>query len=158
MALGGFALFAPFALGRWSLATLGVPLVVLSIAEARAALKSQRRDQVSAYVPSMPAMVAGTLLLLSSPLALTGLLSLLFGVLLINGLSEILTVWRKAPSEWVARLVNGFVDLGCAALLWFLSRIIGAELAIGIVIGVYIVSAGWRMFMAPPDAATPTAA
>jgi uncharacterized membrane protein HdeD (DUF308 family) len=158
MALGGFALAVPLALGRWSLATLGIPLVVLSVAEARAAFKSQRRDQVSAYVPSMLAMAAGNLLLLSSALVLSGLLFLLLGILLINGLSETITVWRKAPSERIARIVNGIVDLGCAALLWFLSRIIGAELAVGIVIGVYIVSAGWRMFMAPPEAATPTAA
>ena len=101
MVLGGFALSAPLALGRWSLAILGIPLLVLSVVEAQATFKSPRRDQVSAYVPSLVAMVAGNLLFLSSALVLSGLIYLLFSILIINGLSEILTVLRKAPSERV---------------------------------------------------------
>ena len=38
MALGAFALAAPMAAGRWSLAILGIPLIVLSVAEAYTAL------------------------------------------------------------------------------------------------------------------------
>jgi hypothetical protein len=103
-------------------------------------------------------MVAGNLLFLSSALVLSGLLYLLFAILIINGVSEILTVVRKAPSERVLAAVNGIVDVGCAVLLWSLSRVIGAEQAVGIAIGAYIASAGWRMFMAPPKAAMPIAA
>jgi uncharacterized membrane protein HdeD (DUF308 family) len=157
MALGAFALSAPMALGRWSLAILGIPLIGLSVAEAYAAFKSPRHDQVSAYLLSMLAMLAGNLLLLSSALVLSSLLFLLFAILVINGLSEILTVWRKQPSERVPAIVNGGIDFACAALLWFLSRIIGVEQAVGLVIGVYIASAGWRMLMAPAEVATPTA-
>jgi uncharacterized membrane protein HdeD (DUF308 family) len=158
IALGAFALSAPLALGRWSLAILGIPLIALSVAEAYAAFKSPQRDQVSAYLLSMLAMLAGNLLLLSSALVLSGLLFLLFAILLINGLTEILTAWRKQPSERASAIVNALVNFACAALLWFLSRIIGVELAIGIVIGAYIASAGWRMLMAPAEVATPTAA
>ena len=111
--------------------------------------------EVSAYLPSMLAMLAGNLLLLSSALVLSGLLFLLFAILVIDGLSEILTVWRKQPSERVPAIVNGLVDFACAALLWYLSRIIGVEQAVGIVIGAYIASAGWRMLMAPAEVATP---
>jgi len=157
MALGAFALFAPLALGRWSLAVLGIPLLALSVAEAYEAFRSPRRDEVSAYLPSMLAMLAGNLLLLSSALVLSGLVFLLFAILVINGLSVILTVWRRPPPERLSAIVNGIVDIACAALLWFLSRIIGAEQALGIVVGAYIASAGWRMLMAPADVASPAA-
>jgi uncharacterized membrane protein HdeD (DUF308 family) len=157
MGLGAFALSAPLALGRWSLAVLGIPLLALSVAEAYEAFRSPRRDEVSAYLPSMLAMLAGNLLLLSSALVLSGLVFLLFAILVSNGLSAILTVWRRPPPGRASAIVNGIVDIACAALLWFLSRIIGAEQALGIVIGAYIASAGWRMLMAPADATTPAA-
>src|SRR5262245_33797927 len=67
-------------------------------------------------------------------------------------------VWRKPEAPRVPTIVNGLVDFGCAALLWHLSRTIGAERAIGIVVGAYIAAAGWRMLMAPVEATTPAAA
>jgi uncharacterized membrane protein HdeD (DUF308 family) len=157
VALGVFALSAPFAVGRWSLAILGIPLIALSVVEAYAAFTSPRRAEMSAYLPSVLAMLAGNLLLLSSALVVSGLLILLFAILVIDGLGKILTVWRKPPTERVPAVVNGLVDFACALLLWYLSRIIGAERAVGIVIGAYIAAAGWRMLLAPAEAAAPAA-
>src|SRR5215475_7007608 len=158
MALGAFALAAPVAAGRWSLAILGIPLIVLSVAEAYAAFTSPRRADASAYLPCLLALFAGNLLLLSSALVVSGLLILLVAILLIDGFGKILAVWRKPHAPRVPTIVNGLVDFGCAALLWHLSRIIGTERAIGIVIGAYIAAAGWRMLMAPVEATTPAAA
>src|SRR6516165_9051111 len=158
MALGAFALAAPVAAGRWSLAILGIPLIVLSVAEAYAAFTSPQRADASAYLPCLLALLAGNLLLLSSALVVSGLLILLVAILLIDGFGKILAVWRKPEAPRVPTIVNGLVDFGCAALLWHLSRMIGAERAIGIVIGVYIAAAGWRMLMAPVEATTPAAA
>jgi uncharacterized membrane protein HdeD (DUF308 family) len=154
MVLGVFALSAPLAAGRWSLAVLGIPLMALSVAEAYAAFASPRRGEASVYLPSVLAMLAGTLLLLSSALVLSGLRILLFAVLVIDGFSKILTVWRQPHSARVPHVINGLVDLGCAALLWYLIRIIGAERAIGIIIGAFIAAAGWRMLMVPAQAST----
>ena len=92
MTLGAFALSAPLAFGRWSLTILGIPLIALSVAEAYAAFTSPRRAEASAYLPSVLAMLAGNILLLSSALVLNGLLILLFAILVIDGLSKILTV------------------------------------------------------------------
>ena len=158
MALGAFALAAPVAAGRWSLAILGIPLIALSVTEAYATFTSPRRAEVSAYLPSLLALLAGNLLLLSSALVLSGLLILLLAILLIDGCGKLLTVWRKPRSLRVATIANGFVDLGCAALLWYLNHIIGTERAIGIVVGAYIAAAGWRILMAPVEAVTPDAA
>src|SRR5215813_5394517 len=158
MALGAIALAAPVAAGRWSLAILGIPLIVLSVAEAYAAFTSPQRANASAYLPCLLALLAGNLLLLSSALVVSGLLILLVAILLIDGFGKILAVWRKPEAPRVPTIVNGLVDFGCAALLWHLSRMIGAERAIGIVVGAYIAAAGWRMLMAPVEATTPAAA
>lgn len=147
--LGVLALSAPLAAGRWSLAILGIPLIVLSVAEAYAAFVSPQRAEASAYLPSLLAMLLGNILLLSSALVLDGLLVLLVALLTLDGSSKILTAWRKAASTRVPATINGLMDFGCAALLWYLSRLIGAERAIGLITGAYIAAAGWRMLMAP---------
>jgi uncharacterized membrane protein HdeD (DUF308 family) len=77
MALGVLALAAPMAAGHWSLAILGVPLMVLSVVEAYATFASPRRTDATAYLSSLLALLAGNLLLLSSALVLGGLLILL---------------------------------------------------------------------------------
>ena len=126
--------------------------------EAYTTFTSPQRADASAYLPSLLALIAGNLLLLSSALVLSGLLILLIAILVIDGFGKILTVWRKPRAVRVPTVANGLVDLGCAALLWYLNRIIGTERAIGIVVGAYIAAAGWRMLMAPVEAATPDAA
>jgi hypothetical protein len=138
MALGALALSAPVVAGRWSLAILGIPLMALSVTEAYAAFVSPRRAEASAYLPSLLAMLAGNVLLLSSALVLSGLLILLIAILVVDGFSKILTVWRKLPTERVPAVVNALVDFACAALLWYLSRIVGADLAVGIIVGAYM--------------------
>jgi len=157
LALGAFALSAPLAAGRWSLAILGIPLIALSIAEAYAAFASPRRAEPSAYFPTVLAMVAGNLLLLSSALVLGGLLILLVAILVADGLGKILTVAREPQPARLPQIINGLVDLGCAAILWYLSRLIGTEQAIGIIVGAYIAAAGWRMLMAPVVVTAPDA-
>ena len=153
IALGVLALSAPLAAGRWSLALLAIPLMALSLIEAYLAFKSPRWTELSAYLPSVLAMLAGNLLLLSSALVLSGLLILLIVILLIDGVSKLLAAWRDPQAKRLPPIVNGLIDFGCAALLWVLSRIIGIEQAVGIIVGAYIAGAGWRMLMAPAEVA-----
>src|SRR5262249_34497490 len=131
MALGAFALTAPIAAGRWSLAILGIPLMVMSAVEAYATFVSPRRNHASAYLPSLLAMLAGNVLLLSSALVLSGLLIALIAILVVDGLSKIVTAWRGTHSGLVASALNGIIDLGCAMVLWYLNQIIGTERAVG---------------------------
>jgi hypothetical protein len=149
MATGVVALSAPLAVGRWSLAILGIPLLALSVAEAYAAFRSPHWNEPSSYLTSLFAMLAGSILLLSSALVLSSLLILVIGILLLNGFSKILVGWREPASTRLPGILNGLIDLGCAALLWYLSRLIGPGRAIGIIIGAHIAAAGWRMLMAP---------
>ena len=149
MVLGALAFSAPLVVGQWSLALLGLPLLALSATEAYAAFRSTRRAEIGAYVPSVLAMLAGNLLLLSSKLVLDGLVILLFAILLFDGVSKIVAARRASPSGRLPTFVNALIDFGCAALLWYLIRFVGAERAVGIIIGVFILAAGWRLLLAP---------
>src|SRR5262249_4298505 len=157
IALAVLALTAPLATGRWSLALLGISLIALSFAEGFAAAASPGRRQVSAYLPGALALLAGNLLLMSSALVLDGLLILLIVILLIDGIGKVLTAWRESRSGRIPSIVSGLLDFAGAALLWYLSRKIGTGQAIGIIVGVVIAAAGWRMLMAPAEAAMPDA-
>jgi uncharacterized membrane protein HdeD (DUF308 family) len=152
--LGGLALSAPLSAGRWSLALLGMPLILLSVVEAYAAFASPRRAEASMYVPSLLAMLAGNILLLSSAFVLNGLLILLIAILAVDGISTFLTGWRGPYSARVPLIVNGLIDFACAVLLWYLSRMIGTGEAVGIIVGLVIVAAGWRLLMASDEGAT----
>ena len=149
-----FALSAPLATGRWSIAILGLPLIALSAAEAYEVFASPRRSKLGAYLPSLLAMLAGNALLLSSAFVLTGLLIVLSGILVVDASSKFLATWGEGRSTRLPLIINGLVDLGSAGLLWYLSRKIGIGQAIGIIVGSYIAAAGWRLLMAPADAET----
>ena len=144
IALGIIALLMPQVAGRWSLAILGVLLVGVGIAETYAAFRSGRSGEASSYLEGLFALLAGTVLLLSSALVLDGLLILLIGILLADGLAKLFNAWRKPRSDRFPLMLNGFLDFGCAAIIWYLSRFVGVASAIGIAIGLYIVAAGWR--------------
>lgn len=57
VALGVLAFWAPMVIGGWSLALLSIPMATLSVAEARATFASPRCAEVSAYLPSLFAML-----------------------------------------------------------------------------------------------------
>jgi Calcineurin-like phosphoesterase len=153
MTVGAFALVAPLLVGRWSLAILGIPLIALSLAEAYAAFGSPNRTKLSAYLPSILALGAGNLLLLSSSLVLSGLVVLLSAILVADGLSKVLILRSSLPAQRGPAVINALIDFACAALLWYLSRGAGAERAVGLIVGALVAAAGWRIFIAPPDSA-----
>ncbi len=158
IALGAFALTTPLVAGRWSLAILGLPLIAMGIAEAYTAFMSPRGAEASAYLPSVFALLAGNVLLLSSALVFRGLLILLIAILAVDGFGKFIAAWRRSHPDRLPLVLNGIVDLGCAAVIWYLSRFIGAVQAIGVIVGAYIVAAGWRLLMAPVETAAPDTA
>ncbi len=139
----------PLVAGRWSLAILGLPLIAMGIAEAYIAFTSPRGAEASAYLPSALAFLAGNVLLLSPALVHRGLLILLIAILTVDGFGKIIGAWRRSHPDRLPLVFNELVDLGCAAVIWYLSRFIGVVQAVGIIVGAYIVAAGWRLLMAP---------
>jgi uncharacterized membrane protein HdeD (DUF308 family) len=158
IALGILALLMPQVAGRSSLAILGVLLIGVGIAETYAAFRSARSGEASSYLEGLFASLAGSVLLLSSALVLDGLLILLIGILLADGLAKLFNAWRKPRSDRFPLMLNGLLDFGCAAAIWYLSRFVGIASTVGIAIGVYIVAAGWRMVLAPAKTARSDAA
>ncbi len=158
IALGVSALSTPLIAGQGSLAILGLPLIAKGVAEAYVAFTSPRGAEPSVYLPSALSFLAGNLLLLSSALVLRGLLILLIAILTIDGFGKIITAWRRSYPDRLPLVLNGLIDFGSAAVIWVLSRFIGIAQAIGIIVGVYIVAAGWRMLLAPIEPAPDTAA
>jgi uncharacterized membrane protein HdeD (DUF308 family) len=156
IALGAFAFFAPVFTGEWSLSLLAVPLVVLSVAEARATFRSAQRTDVTAYLPSLLALFAGVVVFHSPALVLDGLLILLGAALAVDGVGKIVAAWRGQNPARVALLVNGLIDIAIVLLLWLLRHLVGPAQAVGIAIGLYVAAAGWRMLLSPdvtaPDA------
>jgi len=158
IALGGLVLTTPLVAGRWSLAILGLPLIAMAITEAYIAFTSPRGAEASAYLPSALAFLAGNVLLLSSALVGHGLLVLLIAILTVDGFGKIIVAWRSSHSDRLPSVLNGLFDLACAAGIWSLSRFIGIVQAIGIIVGAYIVAAGWRLLMVPVEPVAPDTA
>jgi uncharacterized membrane protein HdeD (DUF308 family) len=159
IAWGVVALCAPLATGEWSLALLGVPLVVLSVTEARATFASPHRDEVGAYVPSLLALLAGIVVFFGPVLVANGLLILLAASLAVGGAGKIATALRDRVGARVPLLVNGAIDVAMALLLWILRGYFGTAQAVGIAVGIYVAAAGWRMLLSPaaivPDELAP---
>ena len=147
--LGVLAIYAPMATGEWSLALLGIPLLALSVAEARATFASPRRGEVSAYLPSLLAMLAGVVIFLSPKLVLSGVMILLAASLAIGGAGKIATAVRGPHPARIALLTNGVIDVAIALLLWLLRDVFGTAQAVGIAIGIYVAAAGWCMLVSP---------
>ena len=158
IALGVWTLTTPLVAGRWSLAVLGLPLIAMGVAEAYIAFTSPRSTEASAYLPCALAFLAGNVLLLSSALVSHGLLVLLIAILAVDGIGKIIAAWRGSGADRFPLVFNGLVDLGCATAIWYLSRFIGLVQAVGIIVGAYILAAGWRLLMEPVELAAPDSA
>ena len=108
----------------------------------------------SAYLPSALHFLPAICCCSALPLSSVALLILLIAILTIDGFGKIITAWRRSYPDRLPLVLNGLIDFGSAAVIWVLSRFIGIAQAIGIIVGVYIVAAGWRMLLAPIEPAT----
>ena len=147
--LGALAIYFPFATGEWSLALLSFPLGALSVAEMHAAFDSPRRAQISAYLPGALALLAAIVVFFAPALVLSGLLLLLTASLVVDGGSKLFAALRNQGAARAPLLINGIIDIALAFLLWFLRHLLGTTEAVGVVIGLFVIAAGWRMLMFP---------
>ena len=147
--LGALAIYFPFATGEWSLALLSLPLGALSVAEMHAAFDSPRRTQINAYLPGALALVAAIVVFFAPALVLSGLLILLTASLVVDGGSKLFAAFRNQGAARAPLLINGIIDIALALLLWFLRHSLGTTEVVGVVIGLFVIAAGWRMLMFP---------
>ena len=150
---GGLAIAAPVATGEWSVQLLSIPLFVLAIGEAYTTFRSPHTwNKLSSYVPSILALGASFVLLVSPSLVLNSLPIALAVLLAADGVSKIVIAVARTHQSRVLFLINGFVDCGLALLVWLVSRWIGVALAVGLAVGGCAAIAGWRMLLMPEPA------
>lgn len=154
LAGGILAILTPFAMGEWSIGLLGLLLVGFGILEAAQAFFTPGRDvRLSSYWPAGLAILAGLVLFARPLLVLSGLLTVLTILLMAHGASRIIAALRTRtgrPRWWA--LVDGLVIVLLGALVWRLRAELGI-LAIGCLAALYLFSSGWRMLLAPEEAA-----
>lgn len=154
LAGGILAILTPFAMGEWSIGLLGLLLVGFGVLEAAQAFFTPGRDvRLSSYWPAGLAILAGLVLFARPLLVLSGLLTVLTILLMAHGASRIIAALRTRtgrPRWWA--LADGLVIVLLGALVWRLRAELGI-LAIGCLAALYLFSSGWRMLLAPEEAA-----
>jgi uncharacterized membrane protein HdeD (DUF308 family) len=150
---GGFAIAAPIVTGEWAVQLLSIPLLLLGAAEAYAAFQSADNwNKASVYVPSLLALSASLILFVSPSLVLGSLPIVLIVVLVADGALKIITGLARGLRSRQLFLINGLLECGLAALVWFVSQWISVAFAIGFAAGGYAAMAGWRMLFMPQAA------
>jgi uncharacterized membrane protein HdeD (DUF308 family) len=155
LALGGgiLATLTPFAMGEWSIGLLGLLLVGFGVLEAAQAFFAPGGEaRLSSYLPAGLAGLAGLVLFARPVLVLGGLLAVLTIVLVAYGASRIVAALRTRTGRarrWA--VMDGLVIVLLGVLVWRLRAELGI-LAVGLLAGLYLLSSGWSMLLAPAEA------
>jgi len=156
IALGLVVILSPFLVGEWTLALLGLALLVVGTVEiGEAVFFTSSRSGWAVYAGGGLLVLAGLLLFLRPLFVLSGLLVLLAGLFVINGLAKIVAALRGAAGLSVAwTLFNGVVSIALGAFIWKQRASVGI-VALGLFIGIRVLAAGWSMLLTPvaPQAA-----
>ncbi|HSD51156.1 MAG TPA: metallophosphoesterase [Candidatus Methylomirabilis sp.] len=149
---GVLAMLAPFFSGEWAIALLGLLLVGLGIVKAGQAFSSPGGTvRFSAFLPANLAILAGLLLFARPMFVLSGLLTVIALLLIADGLSRAIAAFRERTGRarrW--SLADGLVIVLLGLLVWYQRSELGI-VAIGLILGLYILSSGWAMLLAPAD-------
>jgi uncharacterized membrane protein HdeD (DUF308 family) len=148
MALGILAVLAPFAVGDFTLAFLGLAVTAAGALElVQVVYAPARRVEVSSYAAGVLSILAGLVLLSSPALILAALLTVLALFFLASGITKIGAAVFGAATSSVWGIFNGGVDLALAAILWSQGSSLPIY-ALGFIIGCHLLSLGWSTFAA----------
>src|SRR5262245_7269666 len=151
-ALGCLALVTPFIAGKDAALVLGLLLLGSGLLQLWQAFAVPGQRLVNAaFLESGVTVIAGLLLLALPKLTLTGLAALLGLSFLLDGVFKVVAAVRGRVSggrTWglIDGIINGAIGISIA-LRWPLS---GAT-AIGVYVGIRIVSASWSMLLGRPQ-------
>ncbi len=156
MAGGGIVLFSPILIGEWTLALLGGVFLVVGAAFFVQALgQAETYSTVVSYVTGLVSVLLGILLFLSPRTVLSGLFLGITLFLLIDGGVKIYAAAKKSGRDRRWGIFNG----SFVVVLAILVRIIfSAELglvAVGIVLGTWLIVQGWTLFFTPEQGLIP---
>ncbi len=149
IALGVAAVALPWLTGEWSIALLGLLVLSSGALELVHAMRGgDAEDVTGSYAGALVAIIAGLLLFALPSLVLTAVVKLLALLLAVDGVRRLVQAWRHRGSGRAWSAFNGVLNVALGLLLWRLGPTLGVT-AVGLVLGIGMICAGWRMAIAP---------
>ena len=150
MVLGGLVVFAPIVVGVWVIALLGVVLIAAGLVEiVQVARDTDRTEGHTHYLAGVLTIVLGLVLFLSPRVALSAIVLAITVGLLIDGGAKIYFAFKTSGSDRRWKLFNGLVSIALGIIVWlFITADLGM-VAIGLVLGGWLLVEGWTMFFIP---------
>jgi uncharacterized membrane protein HdeD (DUF308 family) len=144
--LGVVSALAPLALGTAIAVTIGLVLLAAGALIVFFGLRARAagRGNLGLVIGAVTAL-GGLVLVIQPGAGLWVVRAVLIAYFLASGLSEVAMAWeQRAEEEWGWMLLGGLVSVASAMVLWTNWPISGAR-AIGLVVGVQLVSIGWAI-------------
>ena len=150
MVLGALVVLAPIVVGVWVIALLGMVLIAAGLVQiVRVARDTDQTEEASHYLAAVLAIVLGLILFLSPRVALSAIVLAITVGLLIDGGAKIYFAFKTSGSERRWKLFNALVSIVLAIVVWvFITADLGM-IAIGLVLGGWLLVEGWTMFFIP---------
>ena len=144
--LGVLSMMAPLVTGVAVAVLVGVLLTAAGIARAALAFKAGSFGKgVLAFLLGGLTVLCGLVMLARPLLGLASLTLVLVAYFLVDGISEIVFAFKARPMKgWVWLLLGGIVSVVLAFLIWRQWPVSGAW-AIGLLVGIKLMFAGWAM-------------
>jgi uncharacterized membrane protein HdeD (DUF308 family) len=146
--LGVVSAVSPLVAGAWALAILGILLLAAGgLVFLRAVRDGYQAGEEFDYVTSIIAVLMGLLFIARPVLVIGGLLILGALLLMGAGILQILSGLRHRGQGMIWELTAGVLSLVLGIIVWRQRATLGAA-AIGLVLGLFLISLGWRMLLA----------
>jgi hypothetical protein len=152
IAVSVLALAASLTAGTWSLQFLSLFPLVAGVVDLYATVTNpQLRTHPISYATGALGIAAALLLLISPSLAVNGVVVLLLGFLVLDGVLRLGQAVLGAASNTprTVSVVNGASSLCLALAGWAIWQTIGAATTIGVAVAGYTAAAGWRLLASP---------
>ena len=150
MVLGALVVLAPVVVGVWVIALLGTVLIAAGLVEiVQVARDTDRKEGYTHYLAGILTIVLGLVLFLSPRVALSAIVFAITVGLLIDGGVKIYFAFKNSGSERRWKLFNGIISVALGIVVWvFITADLGM-LAVGFVLGGWLLVEGWTMFFIP---------
>ena len=150
MALGVGVCFAPLIVGEWVFSLLGIVFVIAGLLQLALALTSE--DRFATWIPYAVGGICiffGVVIFVSPNLSMMGLLAILIIALLGDGIFRIYSSFKKVGADRWWTIANGIFSILLAIVGSFLLSADLGLIAIGVVLGLWLILEGWSMLFAP---------
>jgi uncharacterized membrane protein HdeD (DUF308 family)/3',5'-cyclic AMP phosphodiesterase CpdA len=157
LGLGALAISTPFFVGDWTLIILGLVILLVGLVElANVVYSPDQRTRVMSYLSALSVVLVGLLFFFRPTLVLSAFITILAALFVLDGIQRMLTaLWSTGPGR-LGAIESGLLSLILGLTIWWL-RAVASPLAIGLCVGLWMLSHGWAMLMVPSRRTDPEA-